>query len=671
MNKKGNSVWLDIIMNHAQDGTPSLKQKLVDDSPIAMYTCDAEGYVTFYNQAAAELWGRKPEIGKDLWCGSWKIYYPDGSPMPISECPMAQALKDGSYFQQADIVIERPDHTFRSLLVFPRAIYSPEGKLLGAHNTLVDVSYRELAETRDAFLSAIVQSSDDAIITKNLDGIITSWNEGAEQIFGYEASEVVGKPITILIPPSRLTEEDTILSMIRNGQKVDHYQTIRVDKYGNEIPISLTVSPVKDGAGKIIGASKIARNISSEIKSRQEILQYTNYLESINQIGKKVFAKLDIKNILQYVVGASAQLIRASYGAIFYHSINGESVPTLHYALFGAAPALLESSSLLPQDPLIWEAIFIGKRIMRSDDITKLRTLNSNQAYLDMLMSYLPIVSTMAAPIFSAEKRVVGGLFFGHPAAGQFTRYHEKLLDNITAQTTIALANAELFQEVKALSYRKDEFIALASHELKTPLTSIYGYLQYIEKNPDNQLTRYFIEKCLSQTQKLNKLISELLDVSKIEAGKLQFNMEAFDIGQLLREVIETFRYTNNSHHIQFEQAADRLIVEADKQRIEQVVLNLLSNAVKYSPNARQIDVSLEKTPKLVTVRVTDHGLGLKPEDQQKIFSRFYRADSHSKISGLGLGLFLSKEIIERHGGTIGLKSEYGKGSQFYFNLPL
>ena len=237
--------------------------------PAAIYTTDAAGRITFYNEAAAELWGCGPELGKSEFCGSWKLYWPDGRPMPHSQCPMALALNEQREVRGMEAVAERPDGTFVHFVPYPTPLYDNSGTLIGAVNMLVDISDRKRADLDAQRLASIVESSDDAIISKGLDGIITSWNRGAERLFGYTAEEVIGKSVTILIPEDRMNEEPEILDRIRRGERVDHYDTVRRCKDGSLIDISLTVSPLKGADGRIIGASKIARDIT-ERKCAQE-----------------------------------------------------------------------------------------------------------------------------------------------------------------------------------------------------------------------------------------------------------------------------------------------------------------------------------------------------------------------------------------------------------------
>lgn len=242
---------------------------LLEALPVAVYTTDAAGRITSYNQAAVDLWGRRPEPGA-AWCGSWRLYWPDGTPMPHDQCPMAIALREGRAIKGAEAQAEQPDGTRIPFLAYPSPVHDETGSVIGAVNILVDIAGRKRAEEAELRLASIVENSDDAIASKNLNGIVTSWNRGAERLFGYTAEEIVGESITILLPEDRRDEEVAILDRIRRGERVDHYETVRRRKDGTLIDISLTVSPVKNAAGRIIGASKIARDITERKQAEQK-----------------------------------------------------------------------------------------------------------------------------------------------------------------------------------------------------------------------------------------------------------------------------------------------------------------------------------------------------------------------------------------------------------------
>jgi PAS domain S-box-containing protein len=235
---------------------------LVAQLPIAVCVCEApSGLVRIYNRLAAELWGREPTHGTEKYCGALRLFRVDGTHLPHSETPMAEVLLFGGQ-RRDDVVIERPDGSRITIRVNVTALRDTQGHLIGAVNVFQDITERKLIEDDAARLAAIVVSAEDAIISKTLDGYITSWNRAAEAMFGHSEPEVIGKSITIIIPPDRLHEEEVILGRLRRGEAIKHFETERLTKDGRRIQISLSVSPIRDRYGRIIGASKVARNIT-------------------------------------------------------------------------------------------------------------------------------------------------------------------------------------------------------------------------------------------------------------------------------------------------------------------------------------------------------------------------------------------------------------------------
>ncbi|WP_245514611.1 PAS domain S-box protein [Aquamicrobium defluvii] len=255
----------------AEHFAPSLAvEDVLQALPEAVYMTDPGGRITLFNQAAATLWGRTPEIGQDEFCGSWKLFWPDGRPLPHAECPMARALKERQPNRGQEIIAERPDGSRVTVLAFPTPLFDANRELSGAINMLVDVTHRSIAYEEAQRFAAIVNSSDDAILAKDLEGTIVSWNRGAERLFGYTADEIIGKSVVTLIPADRPDEEPNILSHIRAGETIDHYETVRRRKDGSLVEISLSVSPIRDRQGRIAGAATIARDITERRRAEQQ-----------------------------------------------------------------------------------------------------------------------------------------------------------------------------------------------------------------------------------------------------------------------------------------------------------------------------------------------------------------------------------------------------------------
>ena len=258
------------LFRHLREGDSIEFRNILNALPAAVYVTDALGRITYFNEAAAILWGYRPTIGSSEWCGSWKLFWPDGRPLPHGECPMAIAIKEKRAVRGMEAVAERPDGTRVSFELYPTPIFNSDGDLTGAVNMLIDITDRKRAEQAKQHLAAIVEFSDDAIISIDLHGIIQSWNSAAERIYGYTVREATGKSVDMLNSADRSNEEPEILNRIRGGRHIEHYETVRVRKDGSLIDISLTVSPVMDGDGKVIGASKIARDITERRKAQEQ-----------------------------------------------------------------------------------------------------------------------------------------------------------------------------------------------------------------------------------------------------------------------------------------------------------------------------------------------------------------------------------------------------------------
>jgi PAS domain S-box-containing protein len=258
---------------------------LFDLVPVAVYTCDANGIIQQYNRRAVELWGQEPgrNGASARFCGSFKIFHPDGQPMPHEKCPMARALR-GEKLEPKDleIVVERPDGQRRHVIPAPQILKDSRGKIIGAINSLFDITEQKRAEADAMRLAALVRSSRDAVVAKDLNGIITDWNQGAQRIFGYKPKEIIGKSILTLIPPERHFEENEILRRIRRGESIDHYETIRRRKDGRLIDVSLTISPIEDLQGKVVGVSKIARNITERKTTERRLVEQARLLDLTN-----------------------------------------------------------------------------------------------------------------------------------------------------------------------------------------------------------------------------------------------------------------------------------------------------------------------------------------------------------------------------------------------------
>jgi PAS domain S-box-containing protein len=481
-----------------------------------------------------------------------------------------------------------------------------------------------LQETSEdsAILSAIVQSSDDAIISKKLDGTIASWNAAAERIFGFTAAEAIGEPISIIIPDYLLTEESDILAKIKNGSRIEHYETMRKRKDGSRILISLTASPIKDQNGNIIGASKIARDITFQktADEKQAIL---------------------------------AAIVDSSDDAIVSKTLDGIITSWNHAAqrMFGYTEAEVTGehiSIIIPKNRLEEEKVII-ENIRAGRKVNHFETIRRRKDGSEIN------ISLTVSPVLNQHGKVIGA---------------SKVARDITQKIELEKKQKLFTEKLQEINNYKDEFMAMACHELKTPLTIIKANLQILEQKLQSDPNINFINKILQSVNKLSNLINTLLDVSKIQSGKVELNISKFDMNVLLVESIDNIQEIFPDHKIIFK-SNGKLTTNADRERIEQVIINLLTNATKYSPYADEIFVEAYRKDNKIEVCVKDRGIGIPQEDQEDIFTRFYRVQGiASTFAGSGIGLYISSEIIKRHGGNIWVQSEVDKGSDFYFSIP-
>ncbi len=533
---------------------------------------------------------------------------------------------------------------------------------------------QRLVESRErqARLAAIVSMSDDAIVSKDLKGIITSWNIAAEMMFGYSEEEVVGKHISLIIPADRLAEEDHIIENIQQGRRIDHFETVRMHKSGRLIPVSLSISPMIDESGTIIGASKIARDISKQKEFEKKLQRYTNHVETLNTIGKLVSESLEVREILQRVIDASAKIIGAAFGLFIYNRPDKFHNQQLQVKCFGISDIFLSKFRSWP-DPLLCISNVTCADVVRSENVTTDSLFRLGDWAHFPFIDDLHMVSCLIVPVISSSGNVIGRLIYGHPEERFFNEEQEKLIVGIATLSSTALENASLYEEIRSLNIKKDEFIGLASHELKTPITSLKGFLQFISmRMEDGDINKPAIDRALSQANKLSTLVGDMLDASKIQTGQLPLRQLPFDLAGMIKDTIEEIQYTTSSHHIAFFSDKMPHEVMGDKQRLEQVIINLINNAIKYSPGADLVKVFLSEEPGYAVLCVQDFGIGIPQNQQERIFSRFYRADGiDTNISGLGIGLYIAKEIVYKHQGSIFVESELGCGAKFIVKLPV
>jgi PAS domain S-box-containing protein len=540
----------------------------------------------------------------------------------------------------------------------------------------------QLSEER-AYLASIVDSSDDAVVGKTLDSVITSWNKAAERIFGYSAAEAIGQSIRMLIPQDRLVEEDHVLERLRRGERIDHYETVRQRKNGTLFDVSLTISPIKDGNGRIIGASKIARDITDWRRAAKQLEEERETLETINQVGQMLSAQLDLEKLVQALTDAATEITGARFGSFFYNIIDERGASYMLYSLSGV-PREHFAHFPMPRATDLFGPTFRGEGVIRIDDVKQDPRYGRNSPYFGMPHGHLPVTSYLAAPVIGRSGKVLGGLFFGHPEAGVFNDRHSRIVMGLAGQAAIAMDNAQLYEasrrarnEAEAANRLKDEFLATVSHELRNPLNIILGWARLLRMGQLDEEGRTravgTIEKsAVAQGQ----IIEDILDVSRIITGKLRLDVSPVEITKVVEEAVESVRPTAEAKGIRLQTVLDTKsdLVAGDANRLQQIAWNLLSNAIKFTPKGGRVLVTLLRVNSHIEISVSDTGQGVSPEFLPHVFERFRQADSSTGRShgGLGLGLAIVRHLTELHGGSVSVQSAgEGQGAVFTVLLPL
>ncbi len=470
-----------------------------------------------------------------------------------------------------------------------------------------------------ARLAAIVASSNDAIVSKDLTGRITSWNAAAERMFGWTAEEIIGRSITTIIPRDRHAEEVYVLSRVAQDLGVDHFETVRERKDGSRVEVSLTVSPIHAADGTVIGASKIARDISERRRLEWEALR----LAAIVSSSEDAIVSKSLEGIIQ----------TWNAGAERMFGFPADEAVGRHITL------------IIPEDRLHEEAEVL-RRVRAGESIEHFETLRRRKD------GTLVDISLAVSPI-RYGREIIGA---------------SKIARDITEQR-------RLRKEAEEASRMKDEFLAMLSHELRTPLNTVVGYAAMLRKGMMKESQRSkAVDVIHRNAQTLTRLVGELLDTSRIVTGKIRLDVRDCNLSSLAHEAAENIRPSTDAKGVLLEVAIEPGVgIRGDRDRLRQVMWNLLTNAVKFTPAGGRIDVGLSAGPTEVCFVVQDTGIGLTAESLPHIFQRFWQGEAgrSREHSGLGLGLALSRHFVELHGGRIGARSAgAGQGTEVWVELP-
>jgi PAS domain S-box-containing protein len=594
-------------------------QELIYGLPIALYKCDANGKLELYNQAAVKLWGEETKIGTDVYTGSWQLFNQDGTQVPEDKIPVIQALQHG-IIDNSPLIIKRSDGTQSHLIPYPQPFYT-SGKITGVINTLIDITEqvearRQLERTGEMIHSLYMNAPAFICTFKGPEFVYDLVNPQYQKIFGKR--KLRGLRIIDALPELKDSEIPSILRQVYetgNPFVATEMQLLLARDEGKdleEIYFNFSYQPMY--------------NINHEIDG---ILVFG--YEVTNQVLAKKKSEENLRSLLEslpQITSASSEDGTNIFFNKFFFEYSGLSVEE--------ATKDGWNSILHPDD--------YGKVLSHWEECKR----EGKEFIMEIRL-----------------RRKSDGIYRWHIA-----RITPVLDENQNVSQWIASATDIHEQKIK--EERKDDFMSIASHEMKTPLTTVKAYLQLLEitVDPNDADAMLYTKKAIASVERLKDLISELLDVSKIQHGQLNYSFSNFDFNEMIDDAVDDIQYNSPNHTIIKTGKIDSEIF-GDKERLQQVVVNLLSNAVKYSPQSKEVFISVSNSNDKILVSVQDTGIGIASNNFHKIFERYFRIEGQQlHFQGLGIGLYISMNIIQRHKGKIWVESEAGKGSTFFIELP-
>ena len=640
----------------------------------AVIVTDATGIITFINPVAEKLtgWPFNEAVGRPL---DQVFRIVNEYTREIVENPVDKVIERKSIVGLANhtVLIAKDGKEF--LIDDSGApIRAEDGTITGVVLVFRDATQlRRAAEVR-ARLAAIVQSADDAIISKNLNGIVLTWNRAAERLYGYTADEIIGKPLEILVPLDHPDELPELMRRLKSGERIEHFETVRVRKDGTRLDVSLTISPLKNDQGEIIGASKIARDITARKRSEAAL----RFLAAASKALADLTDPLStMQKVARFAIPDFADWCTVD---MLEHDGSVKRVVVAH-----ADPSKVQLARDLqnrnPPDPseeqAIWKILQTGQSEMVTEISDELLQERVKDAKLLNVVRELGLKSYIGVPLIVRGKALGVLTFITAESQRKYEPADLRLAEELGQRAATAIENSRLYDELRDADRRKDEFLAMLAHELRNPLAPIRNAL-YLMKTPNIDAKSLAEARDITerQIQHMVRLVDDLMDVSRIMRGRIELRKETVDLSAAIDQAAETARPVIDAQgqEVVITLPAEPIYLEADPTRLAQIISNLLHNAAKFSQRAGRIWVSTEREGNLAVIRVRDAGAGIPSELLPRVFDLFAQGDRTLERSqgGLGIGLTVVRRLVQMHGGTVTAHSEGAdKGSEFVVRMPI
>lgn len=526
------------------------------------------------------------------------------------------------------------------------------------------------------FQARLLDAVDQAIITTDLEGRVTYWNRFAETLFGWSSAEVIGQDITEVMPSPELEQQGTtILEHVERG--ANWSGTIHVRRRdGTILPTLVASAPLYDTHGTLIGAVGVSIDITTRVRAEERsnflaaasaaLVSSLDYTSTATRL-----ARLAVAHIADWCIIDLATDDHMLQPLAVAHA-DPEKEPFLlelrqRYPLDLRKPQAGSVNVTLSGEAQLFEQV--------TDSIVASFATDDKQLALFHAIGY---GSTMVAPLTARGQRLGAITFATTDLNRPFDTADLNTATELAYRTALAIDNARLYQEAQQAIHARDEFLSIAAHELKTPVTSVLGYGEMLQlrfqripelSSRDQRAVRTIVQ----QAERLSRLVTLLLDIARLETGHFSLDLQLLDLCTIAERVADQIDLMLEDHTLEIVSDNEPLLIEGDDLRLEQAILNLVQNAVKYSPEGGPIIMQLGRTAEYATVAVIDQGLGIPAEVHDQLFNRFFRANIHNPVSvqGMGIGLYVVKEVVSHHGGRVEVESIEGVGSTFTLYLPL
>lgn len=644
----------------------ALLNQVFDVLPVGVLLTDIEGHIYRGNEASRRIWGGLKFVGPEEFHEYKAWWLEDGRPVATQEWAAYRAIKNGQTAIGDLIRIQCFDGTQKIILNSAVPLRDADGKIQGSIVVFEDITQRmeaqikaeEAAERVQAFLNNAV----DSVVTVNEEGIITFANKQLESIFGYSQKELIGQKITILIPERFQPLPPKNSSLIKNffSNRNDAILFAR-KKDGSEFPVEITHNPVKTGQGYFV--TSIIRDISERrmFEERQQFL---------NEVGQELAESIDFERTLQRTVYLLVP--QMADWCLIYALDAQRSKPELRIVKHADSSRQTQLESMIQTNYY--------------DDISSIGVMRVIRTGLTLLVPTQPKKTAMTAdPLklrsyiivpLKARGEVQGCLVMAHSDSGRnFNHQDRPIIEDLAQRIALALDNAKLYSEAITAIKDREDVVSIVSHDLKNPLHAIKLssdlLTRQLTQKPGQEGLLKFTSAISNAANSMNGLIHNILDIGKIQAGTFSIHPENVRFADIQRSVADIFYPLAHDKNIQliFKPEDLDFSMICDSHRVIQIFSNLLGNAIKFTPEGGMITVNLKHSHHELKVCIEDTGPGMASDVLELIFNRYWQGKNASS-KGSGLGLYITKGIVEAHGGKIWVESQVGKGSKFYFTLP-